>query len=361
MIFIGNKFLIKNYDEKDNFYRAHERFITDDFIYKKNVNFKTNIPHGDIVALNYCDKSRNISQPREQTFLTDENGFRNNKFKIEEADIILVGDSFITGSSNSQEDIPANILSNLSGLKVYTISVIHGPELFEKNLEDMINKINKKAKIFVFYTEGTDFKLDYINDDKSVIYWNGVKITYLKYKIRFGYERLERNKDKIFIKKFKNLYEKNYFYKKIRPKSQRLTRYILAKWTNTCPIEYKNIKGLELGFYYKPAQSNMNVNAYIFKNKEILERINKIIYIPTKYSVYGPLIDEKYVFFSGMYDLLKNEYGKYDIDTINLTSVLQKSAQMNLKNDKLIFWQDDTHWNKLGIKSAMQALISEIN
>ena len=66
-------------------------------------------------------------------------------------------------------------------------------------------------------------------------------------------------------------------------------------------------------------------------------------------------------FFSGMYDLLKNEYGKYDIDTINLTSVLQKSAQMNLKNDKLIFWQDDTHWNKLGIKSAMQALISEIN
>ena len=113
MIFIGNKFLIKNYDEKDNFYRAHERFITDDFIYKKNVNFKTNIPHGDIVALNYCDKSRNISQPREQTFLTDENGFRNNKFKIEEADIILVGDSFITGSSNSQEDIPANILSNL--------------------------------------------------------------------------------------------------------------------------------------------------------------------------------------------------------------------------------------------------------
>ena len=56
-----------------------------------------NMPHGDIVALEYCDKSKNISQPREQIFLTDENGFRNNKFKIEEADIVLVGDSLITG------------------------------------------------------------------------------------------------------------------------------------------------------------------------------------------------------------------------------------------------------------------------
>ena len=91
--------------------------------------------------------------------------FPNNKFKIEEADIVLVGDSLITGTSNSQKNIPANILSDLTGLKVYTLSVIGGPQHYEHYLEEMIEKINEKAKIFVFYSEGTDFEINYINPD----------------------------------------------------------------------------------------------------------------------------------------------------------------------------------------------------
>ena len=361
MIVIGNKILIKNYNDSDSFYRAHEKFINESFIYEKNVNFKMNMPHGDIVALEYCDKSKNISQPREQVFLTDENGFRNNKFKIEEADIILVGDSLITGTSNSQKNIPANILSDLTGLKVYTLSVIGGPQHYEHYLEEMIEKINEKAKIFVFYSEGTDFEINYINNDKSFILWNGVKIPYLKYKIRFGYERLERNKDKVFIKKLKNFYKDNYFYKKIRPQSQRLTKNILANWTDTCPIDYKEINDIEIGFYYKPVKNEADIEAYIFKNEQILKRISKIIYLPSKYSIYGPLIDKDYVFFSKMYDHLKKEYEKNNIQTFNLTKDLQKTAKIYLDNKKLIFWKDDTHWNELGIKLAMQILTSKIN
>ena len=361
MIVVGNKILIKNYNDSDSFYRAHEKFINERFIYEKNVNFKMNMPHGDIVALEYCDKSKKISQPREQVFLTDENGFRNNKFKIEEADIVLVGDSLITGTSNSQKNIPANILSNLTGLKVYTLSVIGGPQHYEHYLEEMIGKINANAKIFVFYSEGTDFEINYINNDKSFILWNGVKIPYLKYKIRFGYERLERNKDKVFIKKLKNFYKDNYFYKKIRPQSQRLTKKILANWTDTCPIDYKEINDIKIGFYYKPVQNEADIEAYIFKNEQILKRISKIIYLPSKYSVYGPLIDKDYVFFSKMYDHLKKEYEKNNIQTFNLTKDLQKTAKIYLDNKKLIFWKDDTHWNELGIKLAMQILNSKIN
>ena len=55
---------------------------------------------------------------------------------------------------------------------------------YEHYLEEMIEKINEKAKIFVFYSEGTDFEINYINNDKSFILWNGVKIPYFKYKIR---------------------------------------------------------------------------------------------------------------------------------------------------------------------------------
>ena len=74
------------------------------------------MPHGDIVALEYCNTNINIAQPRQQEFITDNLGFRNNKYKIEEADILLVGDSQITGTSNTQEFIPANVLSKISNL-----------------------------------------------------------------------------------------------------------------------------------------------------------------------------------------------------------------------------------------------------
>ena len=82
--------------------------------------------------------------------------------------------------------------------------------------------------------------------------------------------------------------------------------------------------------------------------------------MPSKYSVYGPLIDKDYIFFSKMYDHLKKEYEKNNIQTFNLTKDLQK-AKIYLDNKKLIFWKDDTHWNELGIKLAMQILNSEIN
>ena len=62
-----------------------------------------------------------------------------------------------------------------------------------------------------------------------------------------------------------------------------------------------------------------------------------------------------------MYDHLKKEYEKNNIQTFNLTKDLQKTAKIYLDNKKLIFWKDDTHWNELGIKLAMQILNSEIN
>ena len=76
------------------------------------------MPFGDLVANATCKIfDEDIIEPRIQKFITDKNGFRNDKFEIDEAEIILVGDSFIAGTSNSQENIPANILGKLSKKK----------------------------------------------------------------------------------------------------------------------------------------------------------------------------------------------------------------------------------------------------
>ena len=51
------------------------------------------------------------------------------------------------------------------------------------------------------------------------------------------------------------------------------------------------------------------------------------------------LIDKDYIFFSKMYDHLKKEYEKNNIQTFNLTKDLQKTAKIYLGDKKLIFWK----------------------
>ena len=58
---------------------------------------------------------------------------RNDINKIEDADIILVGDSFITANGTTQAHIPSNILSEISGKKVATLSYAgRGPKTMKR-------------------------------------------------------------------------------------------------------------------------------------------------------------------------------------------------------------------------------------
>ena len=353
-----NILMIKNLKDEDIFYRAHEKFIRKDAIYQKNISTEILMPFGDIIPNATCKIDESIIQPRIQKFVTDKNGFRNDKVEIEDAEIILVGDSFIAGSSNSQENIPANILGELTKKKVSAITVIEGPDYYKMHLEKNLNKLNKDAQILLFYFAGNDFDYQF-KKNNEYIYYEGIPIPYLKYKIRFGYERLERNKDKIFIKIFSNLYKKNYFYKKIRPKSQRLTKKLLAKWTKNCPVEYHNINNTKIGFYYNLPKNFIDVSTNIITNKEILNKIKKIYYIPTKIQIYSKYINNEKI-NKDDYKYLKSSYEKLGIDVEDLSNILILSAEEYLKKNKFIYWKDDTHWNDLGIFSAMQYISNNI-
>lgn len=353
-----NTLLIKNLKEEDLFYRAHEKFIDQDGIYKKNISSEMLMPYGDIIPNATCKVENSIIEPRVQKFITDKYGFRNNRVNIDDADIVLVGDSFVAGSSNSQEDIPSNILSEFTQKKISAITVIEGPEYYNFHLEKNLKNLKEDAKILIFYFAGNDFHYEYKKNHKYIFY-QGKPIPYLIYKTRFGYERLERNKDKIFIKIFSQYNDKNFFYKKIRPKSQRLTKSLLAKWTKTCPIEYYDINKIKVGFYYRNFENFTSVSTKIIKNKTILEKIKKVYYIPTKFQIYSKYINNDKVTKKD-FEFLKLNYEKLGIEVEDLTDVLVESADINLKENKFIYWKDDTHWNRLGIISAMRHIAKEI-
>ena len=182
---------------------------------------------------------------------------RNDRTNIEDAEIILVGDSFITANGTTQEHIPSNILSEISGKKVAALS--YGG-LDAMDYEIFIDKhLDKIKKI----------------DGSKYFEWGGHQLPLVSGKIRVAYERLERNKDKFLLRV---LSEKNYFLRNIRAKSHIMYRKFFSKLHNTnSPIKYFKIGNKAVGFFYNEnSEINNEYNTYIFKDNKILERITGV-------------------------------------------------------------------------------------
>ena len=73
-------------------------------------------------------------------------------------DIILVGDSFIVGNSNSQENIPSVVFEDLSKLSTKNIAYPGSPYFYEQLLLNNKHLYNNETKFIIFYFEGNDFK-----------------------------------------------------------------------------------------------------------------------------------------------------------------------------------------------------------
>ncbi len=367
MIVVTNLSFGKN-EKHGYFYRAHEKYKTKQKGYQKNISDTIFMKHGDIYFIDGgLNKKRElIKEYREQKFVTDSHGMRNDINKIEDADIILVGDSFITANGTTQAHIPSNILSEISGKKVATLSYAgRGAKDYEALIDEYLSVIRKDAKIFVFYFGGNDFSkkhkktLEPQEIGKKYIYWQGYKIPYLKAKVRFAYERLERNKDK-FLLKF--LSEKNFFLRNVRAKSHLFNRKILTNWTNTgSPIKYYKIGKEVLGFYYRDLfEENNNYTTYIFENKKVLQRVNSFFFIPTKLRIYSDYVNLNSDGLNNKFKYLKKSYLKLDKTVYDLTLPMSLSAPKYLSNGKYLYWKDDTHWNRNGIFVAMNYINSII-
>lgn len=346
-IFFINIFVLDKTSEKKQSLNSHKKFLSENK-YRKNINEIVNNPTGDLIALDTCTNSlANYKINKgDQKFVTDEFGYRNTSNAIIQSDYILVGNSIILGAQLSQNNILSEQLNSISKYKFSNIAIGGiGPKGYENNMLTLLPHLNDDQKFLLFYFEGNDFYFDKKNTD---FYWYGIKISKYKYKLRFGYERLERNKDKILNKK---IFNKNYLYQNIRPHSQRLYNKLLSHWTRSCLVEWKNINNKKVGFLYKYYELD-DYKTYIIKNKNLLEKIEKVFFIPSKYSTYENYLNNSLSIKNRInkINFLKKEYKKLNIEVVNLTKELQKETDKEIKNGKFTYFQDDTHLNKLGIK-----------
>ena len=58
---------------------------------------------------------------------------------------------------------------------------------------------------------------------------------------------------------------------------------------------------------------------------------------------------------------MKNSYSKLNKPVYDLTKIMKKSVPKYLKEEKYLYWRDDTHWNYNGIYESMNYVNSIIN
>jgi len=87
-----------------------------------------------------------------------------------------------------------------------------------------------------------------------------------------------------------------------------------------------------------------------------------VLVVPDKYTVYGPLLQERPGDFGGerLLGAIEQDLREAGIPVVNLTQKFRAAAAEALSRNEYIYWRDDTHWNPLGIKLAAASLWSEL-
>ena len=345
LLFGTSKFSINTEDNK-NYYRGHEKFYKNKLSYQINVNEYVDIPFGDLVAVDICLNDKEINElkvVRKQKFVTDKYGFRNSKIDLVDSNLILVGDSQVSGSGLTDELLISSQINQITNFKTTNLSIGGAnPSDYEKILKRNFSKIKSNAKILIFYFEGNDFT---IKKKDAILKDDFNQNNDFKIFIKSGYQRLERNKDK-FFKKIINF--NNFLYKKIRPISQRYYFKVLAKWSNSCPVKYDRIGKDLIGFFWFDKQNKIEYETYAINDPKILEKIHKVYFIPTKLNVYKNFVKNVKFHKNDKFRILKELYAKKNIEVVDLTNILRDEVDNYLYKNKYLYFKDDTHLNGNG-------------
>jgi SGNH hydrolase-like domain, acetyltransferase AlgX len=322
-------------------YREHEMYVDGEWLYKKQVHAVIAQPHGDLFAIDHSRDARRerVKQPRTVEFITDEWGLRNAPGALATAEIVLVGDSFIVANGNTQQDMPASVLAALSGRRVASLAFPGAGKEYERLIADHLERITKRAAVYVFYFEGNDFAA--IGDRLD----NFIRA------LKNRYWRLEERKDGLLNRVYS---KQQVFFRKVRAKSKLVTRELLDP--EPFSVTYKTIAGKDVAFLrgHNAVASAKTVNAHILKDPAVLRRLGGVFFIPTKLRTYstqlGIILPPRALSF------LQASYSTLGIPVFDLTPALQAEAARALLEGQFVYWRDDTHWNRLGIWAAMKCV-----
>jgi hypothetical protein len=337
-----------------SYYRPHELLANNrDRNYRKNERLRFSSPHGDLLATDpFLDET--IAQPREIEFITDSLGFRNSRDYAEDK-LILIGDSFVVGTGNSQQDTLTEILNNRFGVSAYNMAFPDGPHGYAARISEARMRFPSHACVAVVMFEGNDFR-DIAPGDLAV-----------------------RDRVPGPIQSF----VRTYFY--LVKGSSELSRLVYGLKARAREILFKRqpegktakrnvdrpksfvhaVGGFDMAFLTgysdvvrRPVYSDHGYLLTLFS----AAKPDHIFFVPDKYRIYSALLDDEPLdaLPHAQWQHLATVAEQIGVGVSDLTPILLFESRRSLGNGITTFWRDDTHWNRYGMLPAAQAIVMDL-
>ncbi len=278
-------------------------------------------------------------------FKTDSLGFRNDS-DYRGQPFILVGDSFVAGSENTQEHTLSSVLKNSFQADTYSMGVDGANISNYVTYTKMFANLNSSPfKVIIFVYESNDFPS--AEDKKDP----------------------EPRKLKDFYKKPMKLY-KSFFretglyrYTWIAYKSIRST----YRESTFSRLQINKIENHLIGFArgeVRDFKKEYTPHPDLEKNlSSIRDRVQHMYYIPSKYRVYYPLLynSDKEPHPDAMWKEFSLMANRLKIPVTNLTPIfIREAKKYYLESNQFIYWKDGIHWNIHGITIAAQVVCQTV-
>jgi len=311
-------------DEKLSEYRADLGHLA----YRRDTTMHMHMPYGDLQPMT----SVKIGVPRDVTYHIDGYGFRNDADYAGER-YVLVGDSFVAGSSNTQTDLLSAQLRHAYGLATYNLAHPGGLPDYA-NYVDAFASSHRGFKVLLFVFEGNDFEVDEQKKPPKVLR------AWRRYYTMFSGINVYRVTKSL-----------------IRRASQR------AQITGSVNVTVRELNGHPIGFltrYIEATRDRQRPTIPSFEHALLRLRpyLAHVYFIPTKYRVYYRAVESSQApaLADTKWEYLKQLCVRDDLACTNLTAPMLRKADALRARGELLWWPDDTHWNGRGIAVAAQVV-----
>lgn len=322
------------------YYRPHERLVSYDYAarhraYRPNASLRIRVPHGDLKALTSAD----LAAPHDVLFQTDADGFRNDR-DYHGQRYVLVGDSFVVGMNDSQADTLNAQLARDYGLDTYNLG--HPGDLgdYASYVAGFRARHGDGFRVLLFVFEGNDLADTVPPTDREKYSAAG-----------------------LLAKRCFGLFSDTAIYRFTHSLVKRAqARGDIAASKN---VRIVDIAGQRVGFYvpyldatraatYRPDESVARAILALRPN------LDRIFFVPTKYRVYAGHIDPAVTLPNARWEWLASLCRREQLACTDLSPALTAAAADALKRQQLVWWSDDTHWNRDGMAVAAQEVARQI-
>ncbi|MDJ0894229.1 MAG: hypothetical protein QNJ92_03740 [Alphaproteobacteria bacterium] len=318
-------------------YRPHDILLGQDIPYYRANQTITDftIPRGDIGTL-WPDMPGDVHISRKVRFSTDGLGFRNDA-DYSGQPYVAVGDSFVVGNGTDQDDTLPRVLTHTYGLPTYGAGFPSGLDAYSRMFSDAVEARSDTAGAIVLIFEGNDLlcpaDLERFRPDRQ--WWNYVpgEIRSLEvYRLSSGFTR------RILARLLPETVATGF----VRPVGDRPMAFYAP---------YAAVARATSG-------KDCDWDAALGSLDEIADRIALLVFVPTKYRVYAPLIDGE---LDGPLphprrDAVAAYARDKELGFLDLTPTLTAAAAAGLGSGEDAYWRDDTHWAPAGIHAAAGAI-----